>query len=239
MTDLEAIERRCSRRSYTSEPIDEFKMKRLNTLIEEYNTKEGLSIKFIEDGAAAFKGFNSYGMFNGVRSLIALAGKKSIDNLKEKLGYYGEFLVIEATKLNLGTCFVGGSFNKNKIGGNSFDEELICLITIGNVLEDKSFREKLLFKATHRKIKALEEFYVNKGGKLPDWFIGGVKAVQKAPSAINRQPVRIKYEDGTIYAFVDGIKDAEFMDLGIAKANFSMASHGRFEFGNYGRFIKE
>lgn len=238
ITNIEAINTRSSRRNYIESPIDKAKVEKLNALIDEYNKKEGLNIRFIEDGADGFKGLSGYGMFKGVRSLIALSGKKSIEDLKEKLGYYGELLAIEATKMNLGTCFVAGTFNKSKIAGISDDDELICVITIGNVQEDKSFKERLLLKATHRKVKPIEEFYINKGGILPEWFMEGVKAVQKAPSAVNKQPVRLKYEDGNVYAFVEETKNLELVDLGIAKANFSLAVHGEFEFGNNGKFIK-
>jgi len=39
--------------------------------------------------------------FKGVRSLLAMSGKKLDVILKEKVGYYGELLVLEATKMNL------------------------------------------------------------------------------------------------------------------------------------------
>ena len=237
MTDIEAINVRCSRRHYTDVKIDDLKIKKIKNLIDGYNRKEGLNIRFIENGADAFTGFNSYGMFKGVKALIALSGEKSVEDLKEKLGFYGELLVIEATKLNLGTCFVAGTFNKKKLNILSEDEELVCVITIGNVPEDKSLKEKLFLSVIHRKPKKLKEFYLS-DEKVPDWFIEGVKAVQKAPSAANRQPVRLKYDKGEVTAFVEKTDSFQLMDLGIAKANFSLAAHGHFEFGNHGKFIK-
>ena len=237
ITDIEAINLRCSRRSYTDVKIDEVELRKIKNLIDEYNKKEGLSIRFALDGAEAFTGFNSYGMFSGVRSLIILSGKKSIENLKEKLGFYGELLVLEATKLNLGTCFVAGSFNKKKLNILSDEEELVSVITIGNVPEDKAFREKFILSLIHRKSKDLKEFYEAEE-KVPDWFINGVKAIQRAPSAANRQPVKLKYDKGDVTAFVEKTDHLQLVDLGIAKANFSLAVGGHFEFGNFGKFVK-
>ncbi len=236
ITDIEAINIRCSRRYYTDTPIDDIKIKSLKILIDKYNMKEGLNIKFIHDGADAFRGFNSYGMFKGVRSLIVLSGNKSINNLREKLGFYGELLVIEATKLNLGTCWVAGTFNK-KYFKDLGNDELVCVITIGNVPQDKVLKEKIFLRLVHKRSKDLKEFYI-KDKEAPNWFIEGVKAVQKAPSAANKQPVKLKYEKGEVYAFIEGDNDIQLVDLGIAMANFSLIAGGYFEFKNMGKFFK-
>jgi hypothetical protein len=37
--------------------------------------------------------------------LIALKGKKSDEHLNEKLGYYGDYLLLEAVRQDLGTCW--------------------------------------------------------------------------------------------------------------------------------------
>ena len=104
---VSAIHQRISRRSYLPAPIEEEKLAVLKQEIEKANQESGLSITFLEDGSEAFEGVKSYGMFSGVRSLIVLKGFEETEHLREKAGYYGERLVLAATALGLGTCWVG------------------------------------------------------------------------------------------------------------------------------------
>jgi nitroreductase len=237
MDYLEVIEQRRARRSYLETPVDKEKLDHLSSLIKRYNEEADLSITLVLDGTQAFGSFKkSYGMFKNVRSLIALIGKKQDPNQKEKLGYYGELLVLEATNLGLGTCWVGGTFDRgSKFVDIKQDEELVCVIPIGNIGQEKTFKEKLIHKMSHRKSKSIEELFKS-DSPIPQWFMDGMKAVQKAPSAFNLQPVKFEYKNGKVTAFVE---DTRFLtDLGIAKAHFSLTAGGSFEFGNHGDFHK-
>ncbi|GKU24608.1 nitroreductase family protein [Clostridium folliculivorans] len=239
MDILEAIEKRKSRRSYLSTPIAKDKIEKIESLISKYNEEGGISIQLIEDGSHVFNGLRkSYGMFSGVKSILALIGKAEDPHLGEKLGYYGELLVLEATKLDLGTCWVGGTFDKKTpIGKLANDEILVCVIPIGNVEETQTIKEKLIYKASHRKTKSVEEFYTSIGN-VPQWFLEGIKAVQKAPSAMNTQKVKFNYNEGNITAGIENTYVFDLVDLGIAKAHFAIAADGDFEFGNPGKFLK-
>lgn len=76
MTDLEAVERRISRRSYLETPLEPFTSGALLTLVGEYNRRAGLRVELVREGAEAFRGFRrSYGMFSGVNSYFAMAGQ--------------------------------------------------------------------------------------------------------------------------------------------------------------------
>jgi len=239
MNDLEAIEQRKSRRTYLGAPIISENAKILRGLIDELNAKYELSMALIENGKKAFDSIGkSYGMFKGVRSLIALQGLKNDENLKEKLGYCGEMIALKATKLGLGTCWVGGTFDrKSDVFKVSENEALICVITIGNVPAENTIKEKLVYKMTHRKTKPAEDFFAS-DTRVPDWFIQGIEAVQKAPSAMNSQKVKFEYKNGTASAFVPDNYGADLIDLGIAKLHFELAAGGQFSLGNYGTFSK-
>ena len=108
MNITQAIDKRKSRRTYLPTPIRPENIALLKSRIEEYNQRSGLTMRFMENGAFAFSGLRkSYGMFKGVQSLFIMKGLKGASNLKEKIGYYGELLVLEASALGLGTCWVG------------------------------------------------------------------------------------------------------------------------------------
>lgn len=93
---------------------------------------------FLADGSQAFQKLSkSYGLFTNVRSLIVMKGKKELQDLKEKLGYYGEDLVLAITDLGLGTCWVGGTFDKDELMADD-SEELVCVVLVGRVNHKRS-----------------------------------------------------------------------------------------------------
>lgn len=237
MTLQEAIKHRISRRTYLETPICPSKLEAIQQQIDECNRKGNLSITLIEKGGAVFEDFTkSYGMFKGVSTIIALKGKKDVEHLKEKCGYFGEYLVLEATASGLGTCWVGGTFDKNNpIFHLAENEKLVAIITIGNVDKNTTFKEDVIHKINHRKSRDLERFYIAEETP-PYWFLKGIKAVQRAPSAVNRQKYKFTYKDGIVTAFSEDNTPSGLIDLGIAKANFAIAANGRFEFGNGGVF---
>ncbi len=237
LTVEEAIQNRISRRNYLTDPIPEATENQLIQSIMEYNAQAGLDIFWIADGTEAFSGLRkSYGMFKGVRSLIGLAGDPVDVHLREKLGYFGEKLVLEGTQLGLGSCWVGGTFDKkssNLISPQGATPLLV--ITMGLCPPNKTRRESFIYSLTHRKTKALEELF-KADVTPPEWFIRGVKAAQKAPSAINRQPVFFTYKDGEAWAEVKEEEGFQLVDLGIAKLHFALGAQGDFAWGNPGKF---
>lgn len=246
MNITQAIDVRRSRRAYSAEPILPQQAALLKSRIDEYNQKSGLSIRFLENGSFAFSGIRkSYGMFSGVRSLFIMKGPKSDPNLKEKIGYFGQLLILEATVLGLGTCWVGGTFDRSGIRKGP-DEELVCVITVGQVPVSQTLKEKLIYKAIHRKTKSLEQLCQFPGmagkkdgdeaaeKKLPEWLKAGLKAVQKAPSTRNTQKVMFMEKDGLLQAYVPDTYTFDRVDLGIAKLHFELAAGGYFDLGNGG-----
>jgi len=239
MTLLQAVNIRRSRRKYIPTPLDTQKAAKLLELIEEYNQLGGFRIELVLNNGKAFNGLlKSYGMFSGVNDYIGLLADNNDASSAEKLGYYGELLVLHATAMGLGTCWVGGSYRKSDcpfdIGEN---ERLICAIVVGNVAEKDSPKEKFFRYVTHRKTKGAEDMY-EADTSPPEWFRNGMLAVQKAPSAVNRQPVFFTYKDGKIIAAVKDISDtATALDFGIAKLHFELgAEGGKWERGNNGEY---
>ncbi|MGL4670481.1 MAG: nitroreductase family protein [Methanobacteriaceae archaeon] len=258
MNDLEAVNKRISRRKYIKTHIDDEKVAIIKSKINEINKESGLAIEFLEDGSSAFKGIkNNYGMFSGVKSIIILKSNSlnsntndnpnngNTDNditnndihLKEKIGYYGEILVLEATKLGLGTCWVGGTFNrKDKAFKNIGNQDFVCVIPIGNVSDSKTIKERIIRKMTHINSKSIEKLYNSADNeKFPEWFINGIIAVSKAPTAINSQKFRFKYSDGEVTATIPDSYLFDLVDLGIGKLHFEIATGKKFELGNPGK----
>jgi len=239
MTLLAAIDIRRSRRKYLAIPICADVRNKLEALAKEYCVAANIRVEFVWDNGSAFNGLRkSYGMFSGVQNYIGLVADKDDTETIEKLGYYGELLTLHAVALGLGTCWVGGSFSRKICPINlSGNEIVICTITLGHTQEQDSFKEKLIRGITHRKSKTAEEMMTS-DAPVPDWFMTGMRTVQKAPSAVNLQPVIFSFKDGKITASIKNVSDiGSVLDLGIAKAHFELgAGCGKWSFGDGAEF---
>jgi len=243
MTLSAAIEKRISRRKYLETEISPSITSALQEKINEYNKIGGFRIVFVLNNGEAFKGFTrSYGMLTGVKHYFGLIADLDDPNADEKIGYYGELLVLHATALGLGTCWVGGTYSKSKVPFEiNNDERLACLITVGNVEETSTGREKLIYTLAHRKTKGINEMYQCGDAVEPVWFLNGMSAVSKAPSAMNKQPVLFHLKDCVVTASVKNTsKYLVAFDLGIAKLHFEIgAGGGSWLWGSGGRFIHQ
>jgi len=237
-----AIYQRISRRSYLDIPLEPTDASTLQDMILKLGGKGDRSIRLVLDNNEAFKGFRkSYGMFTGVRNYVALTGNKLNKIEIEKLGYYGELMVLYMTSLGFGTCWVGGTFDRGSCPLDlSNGESIICVIAVGYVAPKLSSRERFIYRMVHRKTKALEEMYASDIA-APNWFLAGMKSVQRAPSAVNRQPVKFDLANGVVTAAVKSIKDESYaLDLGIAKLHFELGvGGGEWIFGNGAEFRRE
>jgi len=165
-----------------------------------------------------------------------MVGKDNDPDLEEKVGYFGELLVLEATALGLDTCFVGGSYDKDRCALDLPDDcRLVLTIAIGHAPSVPSLREKIIRSATHRRSVSIETLS-SVIGEAPEWFWEGLKGVAAAPSALHRQPVRFHYDHGVITAHLVKQGVLTLVDLGIAKANFVIASGiGTWDLGDGGQ----
>ena len=232
MTLLEAVNMRRSRRKYLEASIEPALEQKLQNFAQEYSHKSQARIELVFNNGRAFNGLTkSYGLLSGVEHYAGLICKKGDVQAIERLGYYGELFMLQAVSLGLGTCWVEGSFSRAacpfEIGD---DEALVCTITFGHCAEQENLRERFIQGITHRKSKKAEEM-MHVEGEAPDWFMAGMRAVERAPSAVNKQPVRFTYKDGVVCA---GLENSEsWLDLGIAKLHFELgAGGGQWEFGD-------
>lgn len=214
----EAMKTRRALRSYNDRPIQASAAAELRVLIADCNRESGLHIQLCLDEPEAFSSMMAhYGKFRNVKNYMALVGKKSA-GLDEKIGYYGEKLVLKATELGLASCWVAMSYSKGKCGAEiAAGEKLVCVVSLGYSDE----------KAAPRKTKSVEELS-RVSGEMPAWFRRGVEAAQLAPTAVNQQKFRFILKDSTVAATAGTAFYAK-VDLGIAKYHFELGA-GRDNF---------
>ena len=220
MTIQEAIEARHSVRAYKNQPLSEDVVKQLEDKIVELNLEGQLHIQLICNEPKAFQGtLAKYGKFRNANNYIVMTGKKA-DDLDERVGYYGEHLVLLAQTLGLNTCWVGLSYSK--VPGTYVlgeDEKIACYIAIG-------YGET---QGVGHKIKTVEQVS-NATDITPAWFKKGVEAALLAPTAVNQQKFSFEYlgEENNRHK-VRARKGFSMigytkMDLGIAKYHFEIGA---------------
>lgn len=213
----EAIKKRHSVREYTNSQIESDVINELNLEIENCNNESGLNIQLSIGEEEAFgKGiFAKMGIFKNVKNYIAIVGKKS-EYLDEKVGYYGEKIVLKATQLGLNTCWVALTYNKNKISVKiDDDEKLIIVIAIGYGVTN----------GRPRKTKSIDKLS-NVNENSPKWFINGLKSVQLAPTARNQQRFKFILSGNIVEAkALFGFRTK--IDLGIAKYHFEIGADSK------------
>ena len=211
----EAIKARHSVRQYKDIPIADELKAGLDDLIRACNEESGLHMQLITDDPECFDTFLAhYGRFRNAKNYIALVGPKTLPDLDERCGYYGEKLVLAAQMKGLNTCWVAGTYGKGKCRASMREgEKLVCVIAIG-------YGETNGVK--HRS-KPLSRLCTTAEEDMPVWYKNGVKAAIMAPTAVNQQNFRISL-DGDEAVITAGRGPMTQIDLGIVKYNFEAAS---------------
>lgn len=221
MTIQEAIKARHSVRKYTDKAIEPSKAEVLKSELEKLNAENGLNIQLVLDEPKAFStGFWKYGRFFGVKNYFVMAGAKGKET-EEKIGYYGEHLVLLAQTLGLNTCWVGLTYKKIPGAFSLRNGDIVhCVIALGYGTTG----------GAQHSSKPLERLYESYG-RAPEWFLSGVKAAALAPTAINQQKFKfILRQDGSVEARTSfSMAGYTHVDLGIAKYHFQ-ASAGKENF---------
>ena len=216
MTDIEAIKARHSVRKYTDRPIETAKVATLRAEIVKLNVESGLNIQLVLEEPKCFStGMWKYGQFSGVKNYFVMAGPKGKE-AEEKIGYYGEKLVILAQTLGLNTCWVGLTYKKIPGAFTLRDGDIVhCVIALGYGTTP----------GVQHPMKPVEQFYESKGVP-PEWFRAGMKAAILAPTAVNQQKFKFilnegnKVETKTLFSMAGYTN----IDLGIVKYHFEVGA---------------
>ncbi len=220
---IQAIAMRTSRRTYKHVAMSDDNKAVIKSLVDYVNEKAGLDFIFIDEASFAFT------MFTGKFSAIAVCGDDKIET-REKCGYWGETIVLQAVYHGLGTCWVSSSYNENKIMEYLMlpkGMRLYCLITVGLVDEKKSRKEKTLYNITHRENKPYQKMFTVCDQKLPEEYVFAMQQVEAAPSSTNRRPVHFKYEEGVLSASVEDPYSDKSIDYGIAQLHFMLGASAK------------
>ena len=220
MTLQEAIVARHSVRQYQEKPIEAGIVKRLEEEIALCNREGGLHIQLVLDEPKAFTGgMVKYGRFAGVRNYLAMVAPKGAD---ERVGYYGQHLVLLAQTLGLNSCWVGLSVGRQPDRYVIADgEKLHCVVALGYGAT----------QGVQHPMRPMEKFLGTRTASLrrddlPDWFRRGMEAAMLAPTAVHQQKFEFELvDDHTVAAHARfSLVGWAKLDLGIVKYNFEVGA---------------
>jgi len=241
---IQSIRDRISVRTYDDRRIEIELMNKLNISIDLINQEVNEKMRFQiitnqDTNTQEPIKLGTYGVIKGTNTYIAGIIKQ--DGHEVELGYQLEKLVLYATSLGLGTCWLGGTYNRKDFENylSLVDKEsLVILIAIGYKKDKLSMMDSAVrFVAKSNQRKPWEEIFFNESIEhaLNKELLGDYSTVldlvRIAPSASNKQPWRIvkrdKYYDIYLcrtpgYGIVG--YDIQLNDIGIAKCHFECSA---------------
>jgi nitroreductase len=260
ITDI--IRERFSCRTYLDAPIGEEIRQKLEEACSlakrgPFGTKVRYRLVAAAQGDLdALKGLGTYGFVRGATGFVLGAVGGGDRNL-EDFGCRMEEIVLFATDLGLGSCWLGGTFTKSSFAarmGLRQHEWMPSVVSVGYIAEERRFLDRVIRQAVGAKTRQpwaslffAERFGVPLSRNAAGAYYEPLEMVRLGPSAANRQPWRIVKGDGAWHFFVEHGKDYQAglrriaqpvnlqrVDMGIAMCHFELAAR---EAGLTGRWV--
>lgn len=144
--------------------------------------------------------------FQDVEHYVALIVDKNYKNSKFLAGIWGEALVLEAARLNIQSCWIGGTFKKGLVKTVlDPEEEIVALVALGKSSKSSHFKRK---RKQLRALCSSDPFTWD-----AHWASVVAEAVRSSPSALNLQPWSFSCEAETMAI---KLKSLNSLDSGIA-----------------------
>ncbi|MBI5442928.1 MAG: nitroreductase family protein [Deltaproteobacteria bacterium] len=229
---LDAIPKRVSRRRFGSTETPVRLLEGLEAVCEgfrPFGSARAMLVREVPDGL--FRGIvGAYGSIRGARHCLLMVGH---GDAAAEVGYVGEAAVLEATALGLGTCWVGGLFDRAtaaQLVVLAPGERIFAISPVGRVPEVKRLEERLMSAVARARTRRPLEVVARGAGSWPGWARSGAEAARLAPSAVNRQPWRFSKEGHSVLVAQDSEKDTyripKRLDCGIAMLHFELGARG-------------
>jgi hypothetical protein len=227
-----AVAGRRSRRAYDGAGLDPIVARSLDEVACSFRPYPDTRVVFVADPPEGlFSGvLGSYGRVNGARAALVFLEDSRSSTAEEHCGYTGEGLVLEARALGLDTCWIAGTFSPGvatKLVDLEPGEVVRAVSPVGHALVKPSSAEKLLYGAERKKSRRSLDEIAPGHETWPAWAIEGLTAARIAPSAVNRQPWRFRYENGAVTVSAHGIDAPKYrprLDCGIAMLHFELGA---------------
>jgi len=240
MDVLAAIRQRVSVRSYGDRPVESSLLERLLALPGAADRLTGVSPRIaLVSGVERTRRIitymiGSYGLVQNPPHLLVGVMPEESDLARLDLGYVLEQVVLEATRLGLGTCWVTGSYDAQRAGdavGLAAGEVAAAVCALGyparegwGRLHNRAIRRLV---SGHRRKPLTGMVFSRRWGKrwspegVDPTLVAALEHARLAPSAVNRQPWRFIVSPD--YVTLALTRPAP-IDAGIVMAHVTLAS---------------
>jgi hypothetical protein len=258
------VKHRYSCRTYVDRPIEATDRQTLSEFLASLGVGPlGSHTRFslvaaTEKDRESLKGLGTYGFIRGATGFIVGAARPGPRDM-EDYGYLLEHAVLVATDLELGTCWLGGSFTKSSFArkiGATRSEVVPAVVAVGYPAEGSEGGRVRKRAGSDRRLPREQLFWEGKRGEPLDFsrlagYAEVLEAVRWAPSASNKQPWRLVrsgaawhfylqrskgYGKGSAVFSLLRLADLQRVDMGIAMCHFELAARER---GLVGRWVVE
>lgn len=248
-----AVRNRYSVRNYSEQEIEPDVKKSIELFVESLVNPFGRRINFHylhSEDIKDEKVLGTYGVIKGANQYIGTTIKLQPLSL-EALGYELETLMLYLANIDIGTCWLGGTFNRKGFAKamNIGEDELFPAITpYGYAAEKKHIKELAMRKMIRAdKRKKWNQLFYREDFKSPltpseaKELEFALEMVRLGPSASNKQPWRIVLQDNSCHFYEykePGYSnvfpyDIQRIDMGIAAAHFDHAVKEKDIKGNF------
>lgn len=233
---LGAVARRRSRRAYDGVAAEDWQLESLATLTNLWRPHPNARAVLVKQPIVdVFTGaVGSYGKVTRAPHVLVFIGNERAPFAEQHVGYTGQAIVLEATRLGLSTCWVGGFFNAKRVASVvdlAEGERVFAVSPLGNALERHTLAERAMIglAGAHWRRPVEQIAPGSTSSAWPSWAVSAVETARYAPSAMNRQPWRFRFVDGALIVAKDSAlespKVAKRLDIGIAMLHADLAAN--------------
>lgn len=213
---LNAVSKRRSVRAYKSEP-DVAQLSALQYAAARV-CLPGVRIEIADmPPELLFRRLPVVGGITGTEKFAAVIADTSVPRAGLLAGVSGEAFILEATGLDVGTCWVASFRRKEILLPLEENEKVLAVTPLGIPNEVPAGRKR----------RKLTEICAGDPASWPLWAYNAAECVRQAPSAVNLQPWRLDYAGRTLMLFKSsGLSSAATLplDLGIALLHMSLGA---------------
>lgn len=231
---LAAVARRSSRRTYDGHHVEPAVLDVIDECCQVFRPRPDARTVLVRDPAVdVFTGvIGAYGKVRDTPHLLAFIADERAPVADQHVGLTGQGVVLEATRLGLDTCWIGGFFSMPKVRhiiDLTDGERVYAVSPLGHAVASKSVTERTMRGlASSDKRKCVEELAPSISDTWPEWAVAAVETARLAPSALNRQPWRFRLEEGGLVLSVDSAFEAprvaKRLDCGIAMLHVELGA---------------
>ena len=259
---VESIKKRYSVRTFTLDTFKKETLSEIDNILKNiprtpFNTHGRFElIQLNQAQGDVLRSITTYGVIKNPQFFIVGMINKDKGNLVD-FGYSCEKIILDLTTKDIGTCWLGGTFNKSMFAkyARCLDDEVIpCVVALGYSAPRKSPTDRLirLMAASHKR-KAWDTLFFQNNFKdvaaLENQnYQQALEMVRLAPSASNKQPWRILCENNCFHFYLErnptykklidflNLSDLQLVDMGIAMCHLEHTLLDEKIFGQFEYF---